>query len=105
MLYVVDFRQALHFKTLFAAARRWGYDRVELQHISFGSVLGKDGKPLQTRNGGAVELTSTARRGGRARRPAKYEESCAERQGHGHDVPELTDEVNATSPRRSASGR
>src|SRR5262249_49612268 len=33
ILYVVDFRQALHFKTLFAAARRWGYDKVALEHI------------------------------------------------------------------------
>src|SRR4029453_2094730 len=49
LLYVVDFRQALHFKNLFAAARRWGYDQVALQHIQFGSVLGKDGKPIKTR--------------------------------------------------------
>ena len=46
MLYVVDSRQALHFKTLFAQARRWGYDNVELQHLSFGSVLGEDRKPF-----------------------------------------------------------
>ena len=52
ILYVVDFRQALHFKNLFAAARRWGYDQVELEHVSFGSVLGEDGKPLKTREGG-----------------------------------------------------
>jgi len=40
ILYVVGLPQALHFKTLFAQARRWGYDRVELQHLPFGSVLG-----------------------------------------------------------------
>ncbi len=56
ILYVVDFRQGLHFKNLFAAARRWGYEKVALEHISFGSVLGKDGKPIKTREGGAVEL-------------------------------------------------
>ena len=56
ILYVVDSRQALHFKNLFDAARRWGYDQVELEHISFGSVLGKDRKPIKTREGGAVEL-------------------------------------------------
>jgi arginyl-tRNA synthetase len=56
MLYVVDFRQALHFRTFFAQARRWGYTAVELTHISFGSVLGKDGKPLKTREGNATEL-------------------------------------------------
>jgi arginyl-tRNA synthetase len=56
ILYVVDGRQALHFKNLFDAARRWGYDKVALEHIGFGSVLGKDGKPIKTREGGAVEL-------------------------------------------------
>lgn len=56
LLYVVDFRQALHFKHLFDASRRWGFDKVELAHISFGSVLGRDGKPIKTREGGAVEL-------------------------------------------------
>jgi arginyl-tRNA synthetase len=56
ILYVVDFRQSLHFKQLFEAARRFGYDKQELVHISFGSVLGEDGKPIKTREGGAVEL-------------------------------------------------
>jgi arginyl-tRNA synthetase len=56
VLYVVDARQALHFKNLFAAARRCGYDKMELEHIAFGSVLGKDGKPIKTREGGAVSL-------------------------------------------------
>ena len=51
ILYVVDFRQALHFKHLFDAARRWGYDKVALEHISFGSVLGQDGRPIRTREG------------------------------------------------------
>ncbi len=56
VLYVVDFRQGLHFKNLFDIARRWGYDKVDLQHISFGSVLGTDNKPIKTREGGGVEL-------------------------------------------------
>jgi arginyl-tRNA synthetase len=56
MLYVVDFRQGLHFENLFDIARRWGYDKVALEHISFGSVLGKDNKPIKTREGGGVEL-------------------------------------------------
>lgn len=58
ILYVVDFRQALHFKHLFEAARRWGYDQVKLEHVKFGSVLGTDGKPIKTREGGAIELDS-----------------------------------------------
>src|SRR6185369_11559500 len=35
ILYVVDNRQALHFQNLFEAFRRWGYDRVALEHIKF----------------------------------------------------------------------
>jgi arginyl-tRNA synthetase len=56
MLYVVDFRQSQHFANLFEAARRWGVNEVELTHISFGSVLGPDKRPIKTREGGAVEL-------------------------------------------------
>ena len=55
LLYVVDFRQALHFKHLFEIARQWGYN-VELEHVQFGTVLGPDRKPFKTRDGGIVEL-------------------------------------------------
>ena len=58
MLYVVGVPQTLHFKTLFAQARRWGYDRVELEHVKFGSVLGEDKKPFGARKGGVIELAS-----------------------------------------------
>lgn len=51
ILYVVDSRQALHFKTLFAQARRWGYDQVQLEYVSFGTVLDEHGKPIKTREG------------------------------------------------------
>ena len=63
MLYVVDFRQAGHFKSLFTIARRWGFDQVELEHIQFGAMLAADRKPLQTRKGGNTELKRAARRG------------------------------------------
>src|SRR5262249_55804417 len=56
VLYVVGHSQALHFQNLFAAARRWGYTGVDLQHVAFGLVLGPDGKPFSTRKGGGVEL-------------------------------------------------
>jgi arginyl-tRNA synthetase len=56
ILYVVDHRQSLHFTQLFATARLWGYNNVELQHISFGTVLGDDGKPFKTRSGSSVGL-------------------------------------------------
>jgi arginyl-tRNA synthetase len=56
ILYVVDYRQSLHFKQLFAAARLWGYGNVELEHVSFGTVLGDDGRPFKTRSGDTVGL-------------------------------------------------
>lgn len=56
ILYVVDSRQALHFKNLFDVARRWGYAEVALEHISFGSVLGNDRKPISTRKGSGSSL-------------------------------------------------
>ncbi|GIW95708.1 MAG: arginine--tRNA ligase [Pirellulaceae bacterium] len=56
ILYVVDARQSDHFAKLFATARLWGYRDVELQHISFGTVLGEDGRPYKTREGDTVAL-------------------------------------------------
>ncbi len=58
ILYVVDFRQSMHFEHLFAAARLMGCTETELQHISFGTVLGTDGKPFKTRAGDTVGLES-----------------------------------------------
>jgi arginyl-tRNA synthetase len=60
ILYVVDARQALHFKQVFATARRAGWltDDVAAVHVPFGTVLGPDGKPFKTRSGGTVRLMS-----------------------------------------------
>ena len=56
ILYVVDQRQSLHFEQLFAVVRMMGYPRIELQHVSFGMVLGNDGRPFKTRSGDTVGL-------------------------------------------------
>jgi len=56
ILYVVGAPQALHFQQLFAAARRMGYDAVELQHVAFGSVLDQSGRMYRTRAGDTVGL-------------------------------------------------
>ncbi|HMB05958.1 MAG TPA: arginine--tRNA ligase, partial [Isosphaeraceae bacterium] len=58
VLYVVDHRQGDHFKQLFAVARRWGYDRIDLEHVAFGTILGQDRKPFKTREGDVVGLES-----------------------------------------------
>ena len=94
MLYVVDFRQGLHFKTFFAQARRMGYDRVELTHISFGSVLNEDRIPFASSKGGAPEL-STLIGGAVDKGRAKYEESYESRKASGRPVPDLTDAEKA----------
>ncbi len=57
VLYVVDARQALHFSQLFAVAELLGID-MQLEHVSFGTVLDETGKPLKTRDGKAVTLAS-----------------------------------------------
>jgi arginyl-tRNA synthetase len=57
-LYVVDARQSEHFKLLFATARRWGYDKLDLRHVSFGTILGEDKRPFRTRSGDTVGLES-----------------------------------------------
>ncbi|QDV24029.1 arginine--tRNA ligase [Aureliella helgolandensis] len=56
ILYVVDHRQGEHFQKLFAAARACGHEATEFQHISFGTVLGTDGKPFKTRSGSVIGL-------------------------------------------------
>jgi len=53
---VVDFRQGGHFQQLFDVAGRLGYDQVNLVHVAFGTILGKDGKPLKTRAGDLPQL-------------------------------------------------
>ena len=53
--YVVGAPQTLHFKQIFAIARREGYT-VDLCHIIFGSVLGEDRKLMKTRSGENVPL-------------------------------------------------
>jgi arginyl-tRNA synthetase len=56
-LYLVDARQSLHFKQLFALAKKLGVT-MQLEHITFGSVLGADGKPLKTRDGEVIRLAA-----------------------------------------------
>jgi len=58
LVYVTDARQHDHFMKVFAVARMAGYlpEAVAAEHIGFGMVLGADGTPFRTRDGGAVHL-------------------------------------------------
>jgi len=53
--YVVGAPQILHFKQIFAIARREGYV-ADFHHVSFGSILGADRKLMKTRSGENVPL-------------------------------------------------
>ena len=56
IVYVVDHRQALHFDMIFTLARTAHWLDVPAEHVSFGTVLGPNGKPFKTREGGTVKL-------------------------------------------------
>ena len=57
VIYVVDKRQELHFRQVFTAAEKLGfYKPGQAEHVGFGTVNGKDGKPFKTREGGVVRL-------------------------------------------------
>ncbi len=56
LLYVVGSEQTLHFRQLFALAKRLGYlDSVRAEHILFGLVM-LGGKRMSTRKGSSVSL-------------------------------------------------
>ncbi|HEY3246610.1 MAG TPA: arginine--tRNA ligase, partial [Phycisphaerae bacterium] len=62
IVYVVGASQKQHFEMLFAVARRAGWtqegsgEQVLLEHLAFGNMLGPDGRPFKTREGGTVKL-------------------------------------------------
>ncbi|MEV5961744.1 arginine--tRNA ligase [Kribbella sp. NPDC051952] len=60
IVYVVDHRQALHFDQIFTLARTAGWlpAAIPAEHVSFGTVLGPNGKPFKTRAGGTIKLTA-----------------------------------------------
>ena len=55
IIYVTDGRQQLHFRWLFDTARKWS-QKVELEHVWFGTILGPDRKPLKSRDGTPIKL-------------------------------------------------
>ena len=58
IIYVTDAGQANHFAGVFQVAKKAGIlpEDVEVVHVPFGLVLGKDGKRLKTRSGATVKL-------------------------------------------------
>lgn len=59
IIYVVDDRQAAHFRKLFSTFAHWqpeAVKKIKLVHVGFGKILGDDGKPFKTRSGETVKL-------------------------------------------------
>ncbi len=56
--YVVDARQSEHFKQVFQVAKnsRFVPEDVMLEHVAFGTMMDKSGRPFKTRDGGTVKL-------------------------------------------------
>lgn len=91
LVYLVDQRQALHFQQVFAVARAAGFAHADtqMQHLGFGTMNGKDGRPFKTRSGGTVklvELLDEAQSRARALLADNPELSEAERETIGNTV-------------------
>jgi arginyl-tRNA synthetase len=58
VLYTVDARQSLHFQQVFAVAQLAGFasPTCSLEHLSYGTMMGRDGKPFKTRSGDTIKL-------------------------------------------------
>ncbi|CAH1159619.1 unnamed protein product [Phaedon cochleariae] len=58
IIYVTDAGQATHFNTLFGCARKAGLltEKIRVDHVGFGVVLGEDKKKFKTRSGDTVRL-------------------------------------------------
>ncbi len=58
VIYLTDARQSQHFAQIFLIARAAGFAREEmiLEHQPFGNMLGKDGRPFKSREGGLIKL-------------------------------------------------
>ncbi len=57
IIYVTDLRQKMHFTQLFRVCEKLGLtNHIKFEHLGFGTVNGKDGKPFKTRAGTAPKL-------------------------------------------------
>lgn len=60
IVYLTDARQSDHFEQLFLTAEKWFSWRKEktpqMRHVTFGTILGEDGKAIKTRSGESVKL-------------------------------------------------
>lgn len=87
IIYLTDARQREHFEQVFEVACNAGLvpQTTTLEHLPFGTVNGKDGKPFKTRDGGVMSLKALidlALDKARESIPEGTEKSLAELQAH-----------------------
>ncbi len=62
IIILTDTRQGDHFEQLWITTQKWfaakDYKLPRFEHVSFGSILGEDGKAIKTRSGDPVKLLS-----------------------------------------------
>lgn len=58
IIYFVDARQSLHLNQVFTISKKAGFvpESTSLEHMPFGTMMGKNGKPFATRAGGTTKL-------------------------------------------------
>lgn len=56
IVYVTDLRQKLHFRQVFAGARRWGWGETAFEHVTFGILRFPDGALMSSRGGRVIRL-------------------------------------------------
>jgi len=88
--YVVDSRQAGHFRQVFSVARKAGFvtEDVRLEHVSFGMMLDKSGRPFKTREGGTVKLIELLEEAAE-----RAKESITQRENHSEEELEKIAEI------------
>ncbi len=106
VIYVVDGRQQMHFRQLFAAAKRWGYDKMKFEHVWFGTILGPDKKPMKTKEGGNIKLKALLAEA-EERAARALDEKVAQRQQFltekfGESVPEQERRIEMAAHTRSS---
>lgn len=58
LVYVIDARQSLHMRQLFATVKKAEIAKPEtiMEHVAFGTMLGEDNRPFKTRSGDTIKL-------------------------------------------------
>jgi len=60
IIVLTDMRQSDHFQQLWLTTEKWyaakNYPLPRFEHVSFGSILGEDGKAIKTRSGDPIRL-------------------------------------------------